>query len=573
MDLVRDGTFLARQDERLLAGAAELPWPALDEYRRRFRAADPGDRREVALELERALREQDAQRVLLGDLQAELARLGPPGSVQRMERFFPRFFRHRAGPAAGRPFVLESWQRRYLREFWRRERGERVYQVGLLGVPKGNGKTPTVAGLGTLALVDATDAPEVYSVAGSTDQAALCFDFARGNVEDGALAAWLEVVGQSILCPAHDGEWQVLSSAGELGHGIIPTLYLVDEWWLFVHRGQREAYNAGAKALHKRPGEAALLAISTAGWERASQLGETFDAMLAHPLLEVNEHAPGPLYRVADPESGFLAEWFAAPDDADIEDPAVIRKANPLSVVRPGDLLRALARPDTDELDWRRLALNQWTKTKRAWKASGVWRRLQGDLQIPEGAEITVGVDAARSFDTTSVGWAWQHPSGRVVIRAHVWSVRRNAPHHSFVEGGELVNEELVEPFIERLAARYRVREVAFDPRYFSAEARHLANDGFTLVEVYPQSAAMGDAVTDFEKLALAGQLCHDGDPVVAAHLEAVEAETDGRGSTRIGKRSDAYPIDAAIAQVLAVYRLLRLEPLPPPVRPWAAVW
>lgn len=574
VDLVRDGTFLARKDERLLAASEPLSWPGLEAFRAGWRAADPDERREVALELERRLRDPDGARGLLGDLQTELRRLGPPGSFRRLERFFPRFFTHRAGPAAGRPFRLEGFQRDFLREWSRRHpNGERVYQVGVWGVPKGNGKTPVIAGLGVEALVSHTDRPEVYAVAGSRDQANICHAFASLNVEDGALAAWLDVAGDSIVCAEHDGEFTVLSAAGELGHGISPTLFLVDEWWLYVHRGQREAYNAGARALHKRPGVGALLAITTAGWDRGSQLGETFDQALAHPALEVNDTLePGPLYRVCDPRSGFLFEWWAAPDGADIEDPRTIRKANPLSVVRPQDLLRELHRPDTDELDWRRLHLNQWTKTRRAWKVSGIWRRLTSDLQIPDGGEITVGIDCGRSWDTTSVGWAYADPSGQLVTRAHVWSVRRDAPHHTFVPGGELVGEELVEPFVHLLASRYTVRGIAFDPRYFSTEARHLAGDGFDLVEVQPQSAAMGDALADFERCALAGRLGHDGDPVVTAHLENVEAETDGRGSTRIGKRGNAYPIDAAIANILAVYLALRVEPRPPS-KPWAATW
>lgn len=572
---MRDGTFLARKDEHLLNDSTELPWPRLEEFRCNFRnARERGERpRDVSLHLEATLRQPDAQAFLLGRLQDELRRLGPPGSYRRLERFFPKYFTHRAGPAAGQPFKLEKFQRSFLREWSSRDgRGERIYTVSILGISKGNGKTPIISGLGTLAVAEHTDAPEVYSVAGSADQAGICHKFASDNISDSALAAWLEVVGDTIFCPEHDGEFTVLSSAGDLAHGIKPTLFLFDELWLAIHRAQREAYHAGAQALHKRPGEGALLAISTAGYDRTSLLGEIYDAALAHPLLEVREKGPGPLYRVRDEETGFLFEWWGAPEDADIENPAVIRKANPLSVVRPEDLLRELNRSDTEELAWRRLHCNQWTKTKNTWKASGVWRRLQGDLQIPEGAAITVGVDCARSYDTTSVGWAWLSPAGVAVTRAHIWSVRRNVPHHEFVEGGELVNEDLVEPFIEMLASRYRVCEIAFDPRYFSAEARHLSNDGFTLVEVQPQSAAMGDAVTDFEKAALSHKITHDGDLAVAAHFEAVDQIRDARGSTKIGKRSDAYPIDAAIATILAHYRLLRYQE-DAAAEPWAASW
>ncbi len=563
VDVVRQETFLARQHHRLLGDREPLPWPGLDGFRRRYLAqGSEKERREVALELERAIREHGS-RVLLGDLQAELRRLGPPKSYRQLERFFPRFFKHSRGPSAGQPFNLDGFQRAFLREFWRRDgRGERIYQVGCLGIPKGNGKTPLAAALGTHALVSQLDDPEVYGIAGSRDQAGIAHGFASKNIRDAELAAWLDI-GSSITCVDHDGFFDILSSEGDLGHGTQPSAAIVDEWWQFRHRAQREAYTAQAQALHKRPGEAWLLAITTAGWDIGSQLGETYQAAVADPRLEL--HDDGSLMVLRDESAGMLFWWYGAPDDAAIDDPKVIRRANPLRIVRPQDLLRELRRPDTDENDWVRLHLNRWTKARTAWMRAGIWAGLRADVQIPVGAEITVGIDAARSFDTTTVAWAWRAPDGRRVLRSHVWSVRQQHPHHTFVPGGELVNEELVEPYIEQLAAMYRVREIGFDPRFFSAEARHLSNQGFNVVELYPQSAPMGDAVTAFEKAALDGQLSHDGDQVLAAHIDAVDAvRTDG--GTKI-RRTGRRAIDAAVACVIANY----LTEQPAPVE--AAAW
>src|SRR5207245_10660829 len=124
-------------------------------------------------------------------LDRALAELGRPGSFRQLERFFPRFLRHQAGERAGLPFELEQFQRAFLREFWRRDRhGHRLYTVGLLGVPKGNRKTPLAAALGLHALLSGTDAPEVYGIAGSKDQAGIALRFARRWVEEGELAAF-----------------------------------------------------------------------------------------------------------------------------------------------------------------------------------------------------------------------------------------------------------------------------------------------------------------------------------------------------------------------------------------------
>jgi phage terminase large subunit-like protein len=79
----------------------------------------------------------------------------------------------------------------------------------------------------------------------------------------------------------------VLSSDGRLGQGVNPSAAIVDEWWLFKTPREREAYLALANGLHKRGvGRSWLLAITTAGYDLDSQLGETYTDAINHPRLE-----------------------------------------------------------------------------------------------------------------------------------------------------------------------------------------------------------------------------------------------------------------------------------------------
>jgi phage terminase large subunit-like protein len=346
----------------------------------------------------------------------------------------------------------------------------------------------------------------------------------------------------------------VLSSDGRLSQGVNPSAALVDEWWLFQHQRERETYNALAKALHKRSGQSWLLAITTAGWDRQSQLGETYEKALAHPKLEVRKD--GLLLCLRDTKSGFLMHWYGPPEGAeelDIENPAVIRACNPASWVRPGDLIAELNRPDTDEYDWRRLHLNAWTRTRAAWLPSGCWAGLRSDAEIPERGEIYVGVDVGLFHDSTAVCWAHLMEDGRLCLRVRVFSAREDAPAHVFVGGGK-VRLEQVEEFIRELAQRYRVREVAYDPRYFARSAEILESAGLTLVEFLQASGPMADAYQGFYQEALEGRLAHDGDPVFAAHVEAAAAQKSERG-WKVYKLKSSQRIDALVAAVLAVAR------------------
>jgi phage terminase large subunit-like protein len=575
VDLVRDQTFLARKDEQLLSGREALPVararavPAGVPGRGRAR---PELARAVSLELQQRLRGPDGATAIFGDLETQIRKLGRHGSYVQLERFAAANFRHFAGPAAGRPFTFEVFQRRFVRRFSRRDRhGRRVYNVGLLGIPKGNGKTPLAAVLGTHALAAARDEmPEVYVLAGAKDQADIGHTFARNNIEHGPLAAWL-TVGAAITYPANLGIFEILSSDGDLAHGTNVSAAIVDEWWQFLHRKQREGYLALAEALHKRGGESWLLAITTAGWTHDSQLGEFYDAAVANPLLRVRNN--GFLLELDDPEAGVLMHWYGIPegDEYDIEDPAVIRAANPLSTIDPRDIIRSLLRPGADEYDFRRLHGNQWTKTKGIWLPTGSWGKLADDeLEIPLGADIYVGVDVAHSYDTTAVAWAWRAPDGRIVVRCHVWSVRAEAPAHEHVD--DFYNqdaEHLAELFIYSLGERYRIREVVADPNYFGSELRRLGRR-FESAPLFPQSKEMTEYVQEFYRLVDAKAIAHDGDRVGALHVAAIAGEKDSNGYWRIRKLNTPNPMDAGTAKIIAVGRCSHA---PDPVKPWAARW
>ena len=110
---------------------------------------------------------------------------------------------------------------------------------------------------------------------------------------------------------------------------------------------------------------------------------------------------------------------------------------------------------------------------------------------------------------------------------------------------------ELVENHIKDLHRRYRVREVAYDPRFFERSAEILERAGLTVVEFLQASAPMADAYQRFYQAAHEHRLTHDGDPIFAAHVEATAADKSERG-WKICKLKSSQHIDACVAAVLA---------------------
>jgi phage terminase large subunit-like protein len=571
---VREGTFRARRARHmaLLAGPP-LPWPVFASLQAQFaQTRSEPERRAVALEFERLVSAAHAETLRRNSgadngaaaLHAQLSELGKPGSVAQLKRFFPSYFVHPKGPMLGKPFQLERWQQRFLNEFYRRDdRGERVYRSGVLGVPRGNGKTPLAAGLGLYELLTRTDAPEIYCAAGSKEQAGIALGFARDFVEQGALADWIQLKS-TLRCAASKGLMKVISSEGKLGHGLAPALALIDELWAFETKRERETYTALASALHKRD-DAYLLAITTAGYDQHSLLGEIYQAALSWP--DVQTRINGCLTVCRDVENGQLLWWYGAPEEAAIDDPAIWRATNPASWIKERDLKRQLADPGLGELGFRRLHLNQWTRARNSWLPGNTWRDLQTDHDIPTGAAIYIGVDVGLVHDSTAVCVAHKLEDGRIALRAHVWSAKDEAPAHEHCPGGK-VELERVEQYIRQLARTYKLREVAYDPRYFERSAQMLEREGLKMVEFLPASAPMGDAYQAFYQLALEGKLSHDGDPIFAAHIDATAADKTEHG-WKIRKLKSSQQIDATVAAVLAVARALHDTPKPGPQIFW----
>jgi phage terminase large subunit-like protein len=563
---IHEGSFRPGRHEHLLASEPSSI-PLIAKMQQRFQAAESQAERtaicrEVAATLRKA-QEELARRnanASSSSLETALARLGGAGSFKQLRNFFPTYLFHQAGERAVQPFTLERFQVEFLREFWRRDKhGRRIYKVAVLGIPKGNGKTPLAAGLGLHTLLTQTDAPQVYCIAGSRDQASIALNYARAWTENGVLPLWVKT-GKAITCPQRNGRFQVLSSDGRLGQGVNPSAAIVDEWWLFKSEREQEAYLALANALHKRgAGKSWLLSITTAGYDLETQLGKAYTAAINDPRLELRDH--GFLRVLRDEDSGFLFWWYGLPEACEvaIDDPSVIAACNPASWIDAHELARDLKRPDMNELDFMRLHLNHWTQSKDSWLPLGTWTKLRSDHEAPLGVEAWIGVDVALHHDTTAVAMAWKLEDGRIALPCHVWSANPDAKAHTYLQGGE-IRLDLVEQHILELARRYRIREVAYDPRFFARSAQILGDHGLTLVEYQAAASATGNAYQDFHQACVEGRLTHDGDSVLQAHIDATAATRTDQG-WKIRKANNKTHIDATIAVCLAHARASIAKP------------
>jgi phage terminase large subunit-like protein len=580
LEHIREGTFRAERHsdllEREVDGRLEplVDLKGLRDLQSRYRRAKrPETRKRLTAQFEKAVRERAkaSSRPSSSDIERALLQLGPIGSAEQVIAFFPRFFRWDDGS----PFALDRSQQEIIREAYRRDHHDRrIYKEIELELGRGGGKTPLATGMGTHALLAAPGRPKVFHASGDKAQAQLGVEYANGWIEESEdLFAWLKPMARTFKRRDGRGSYSIVPASGGLGHGRKPNVGIIDEWWLFERYAQTQTAVALDTALHKLP-DAFRFAISTAGYDKETQYGRVHDSGMR--LADVRTFHDGFLTIGRDIDIGRLFIRYGVPDgyELDLENDRemlrVLRLANPGSWVDHRELLRSIRRMAAkgELLEALRLYLNIWTRAEKAWLPPGAWRALADEtLEIPDGADIFVAVDAAHTIDSTAVSWAWRAPDGRVVVRAKVWSLRPSAPAHVHVRGGSLDNETLVEPFIHGLGGRYRVREVVFDPNFFGTEGRHLAHR-FHTAPIFPQSNEMRLCVQEFYKAVVGrrldddlevvgARLAHNGDPILAAHVENIEGQKTVDGYWVIRKLNQSSPIDAGTSTIMAVGRAL----------------
>lgn len=469
--------------------------------------------------------------------------------------FAEKFCRHTKGRWAGHPFVFEDWQREVVDEMFRLDDNERrLYNVVLLGLPRKNGKSTMSAALALyLAGADGEPGAEVIIASGSRELTGIVFDQARGFVEmNPELEDWYEPQRYVIRVPDNAGIIRRVAADGRLQHGWNPNGIVIDELHSFTTPNQRELYEAMLTSTEARA-EPLVVIITTAGYDKATPLGELYDRALNLPDVE---HRDG-VTVARDVDNGFLMWWYGVADGADISDPRTWMAANPASWRTEERLRRTFHSPEISEGSFRRLYANQWTKARDSWFAAGTWPALRSpDAVIPDRAEIYIGVDVGLVHDSTAVALAHRLEDGRVVVNAHVWSAVDGIPMHSFAPGGK-INLEVVEGWIKALTERYTVRELVYDPRFFERSAQSLSEAGFWVAPLHQGSQEMANAYQGFYASVREGRVVHDGDVVLAAHVEATAAEQTERG-WKIRKLKSNQRIDALVASVMAHSRAAR---------------
>lgn len=498
---------------------------------------------------------------------------GEYSETPELEPFTLPHFRAWAGDLVldtGDPWVPEPFQEAYVADLFA------GYPECWLIVPEGNAKTTTLAGI-ALYVAEFRPFAVVPLAAASREQAEIVYRQAEGFVlrsdrlQEPVWSAIqvargkrkLEVPrfvcleGYRRINHVGGGRIQVFAADEKTGDGIIPTLAIIDE----PHRQpDLTLYRTWSGKLAKRHGQ--LAAISTRG-EPGSDFEDTLERIREASTATSRD---GSFTRYAT-DRVVLHEW-AVPEGADVDDPVVVKAANPLRAITVEMLAEKLASPTMTRHHWLRFVCNRPTRDVDAWlgeDAERIWTDLEAPYEFRPGEPTWVGVDVGIKRDSTAVVWVQRDPARRLHAKARFW----------IPSPGEPVDVTDVMEHLRRMARRdgdglgYDLRAVSYDPKFFDVPAKMLSDEGLPMIEI-PQSvermtAVCGTLLEVIKRKALG----HDGDPVLRRHVLGAVARYNERGFT-LHKGKSRGRIDGAIGLGLAVDRAEHVEAAPKKRRVWS---
>lgn len=466
------------------------------------------------------------------------------------------------GPSIGDAYELEPFELEVYDEAMKcDESGRRIYNTTGLVIPRKNRKTTSgsVLSLYFGSPADGEHRPDVIQAAGVKDQAGKLYNTTRAFIDDPLYASprlqrlFVPSV-HWIACPSVGGHIMRVAGDGDNNHSLDPHVVFCDELHTWKTPKQRENWKALTTAGGGRR-DPFVFFMSTEGDGDDNELAALLERIENAPDTDVEHRRPGlTIYR--NVPAGLMAFRYAISAHATLEDLDEFERANPAPWRSAERLKRDLIDPKVDAPTKFRLYGNRRGAGADRWIGDDAWEACADLEPIPEGATVTIGVDGARTRDTTAVAWVYENPKGQLVVRTHVWATRPEVAYHSLVTGR--MNNDAARDFIrQKLMVEYEVRAVFYDERYFDDQAEELGEeDELVIVEMHQGSPPMQEAWDDFYHRIHQGKvpgILHDRDSVLRAHVRAAAGVKTERG-WKVSKIKSERPIDALAASVMGCW-------------------
>lgn len=500
--------------------------------------------------------------------------------LSRLERVvaFLQWLPITKGRLAGKKMRLTDDQKEFLSAIYG---GADDVRIAILSEPRGNGKTGLTAGLALCHLLgpESEQRGEVYCASVDRTMSGKFYNELEAIIQE------VPEFDERVTCRRFhkqieilDGDgkgsvFEALSGDAKKGHGLAPSLWIFDE-------------------LAQVPDPELLDNLETGMGKRDRSLG-----LILSTQAEGDDHRLSQLIDdgLSGTDPGVVVRLLAAPEDADIFDPEVLRSVNPgiaAGYLSEKDLLADLEkarRLPAYEPRYRNRRLNQRVDANAEERIlpPGVWKENSApvDLEPLEGRPCYGGLDLSGKHDLTALVLVFPDDADEPTydVLPIFWtpegqlSSRKQSETNlfkSWISSGHLqavpgptIRMGWVAAELERLAQRYDIRGIAFDRWRIDDLKQDLADIGCKL-PMQPRGQGYKDAGPDIEvmgELAMTGRLRHGGHPVLTACMANAIVTPDPAGNLKCDKEKSngkaSIRIDGAVSLAMACGLASRTPP------------
>lgn len=464
----------------------------------------------------------------------------------------------------GLKIELEPWQKFFISSIFgwlRKSDGMRRFRRAVLLVPRKNGKSAIAAAIGNYMLAaDGEYGAEVYCGATSERQAWEVFRPAKIMAEKNSdYRDYFGVeVNASNICVVDNGS-RFEPIIGKPSDGSSPSCAIIDEYHEHKTDEMVDTMETGMGA-REQP---IMLVITTAGDN------------LAGPCYQMQIDAQKMLEGSIDDDQTFALIYTT--DEGDNWDSIEsVKKSNPnFGVSVSEDFLMARlndaknnARKQTTYLTKH---LNHWVGARNAFFNMDKWRRCADealDIKDFSGHRCFIGLDLASKVDVAALEILFPLGGGDYVRFGRYYlpesAVDSGVSEHYkgwmregwlTVTDGEIIDFNRIKHDILELSSQFQVEEVAYDPHQATMLVTELMEHGIPVVEMRHTVLHMSEPMKTVDGLVRAGQLRHNGDPVMTWMMSNVVAKMDAKDNVYPRKDRNENKIDGPVALIMAMGR------------------
>lgn len=480
-------------------------------------------------------------------------------------------FKFAQGKWARSKFELHGWQAfvLWVAYGWKRKdnnwrRFEKVY----IKVPRKNGKTEFMAGIGMYGQsFDRYDQDrQVFWFATKKDQAAIGFKKQKSMasllmLDSPTYASKVKITQYRISDRESAGFTVYLGKDSKTEDGHDPFYGLCDEYHAHPNNDMLDVIESGMGARDSPM----IWIITTAGTNPEGPCA-TFERTCKQILRGVIQN------------DAVLPLIFDLSENDDWEDERNWAKVNPSLGVSPkieylrSQYQKAKTQGITARNNFLTKNLNVWVKSLNQWMLDDVWMKHAAPIITDElnGRLCFGGLDLATTSDIAALILEFppENEGEKTQILCRFWCPEDSAMKRSKLDGvpylqwandgyltltpGNVTDYNFIKKEILELAEKYYLHSVGYDPYNSSQLVIDLMEEGLLFEKFSQRAVVMSAPINDMERLILTGEYNNGLNPVLRWMCSNTVTETSAEGNIRFDKKRSTEKIDGMVAAAMA---------------------